>query len=159
MLKKFSFLLLFSISNITYANCNSPIGVYHQKLYLNGNKYLGEYDINFTIALRDIKYLDFSVPKNPHDMGPQPYFPRRWLGPCPNSLYSGGKECVEYTIYPGPLFFKPSISNEPKDIMDKIFQILGQANRGPVRIIANQAKTEYTYTVDHERSFCGPYKF
>jgi hypothetical protein len=156
MLKKVLILAFCCSSHIALANCGTPTSISHQKLYLWNNMYLGEYDINFNIALCDIKRLDLPAPQDPQKIGPAPYYPRRWLGACPNGL-GVRNECLEYTVYPGTLFFKPSLPSEPNDIMDVIIKTIGRTNRGPVRIITNKSKTEYVYTVDHERVFCGPY--
>ena len=54
----------------------------------------------------------------------------------------------------------PETSNNfsPNNIMQQIEQYTdGKPNRGEVRVITDNARANYVYTTDHERTFCGPY--
>lgn len=80
----------------------------------------------------------------------KPYYAKSWDGACPSGLNGDG--CREYTVYPDKTNFAPG------DIMKKIEEHNnGNPNRGEVRIITDNSESNYVYTTDHERTFCGPY--
>ena len=113
--------------------------------YNHHSHYLGLYRINLKPVLTAIKYRD-AYPGFP-------YYQKKWWGSCPRGLHGKSGSCIEFTVYPDDINFSPH------GIMHKIEKYThGKMNRGEVRILTNHAMTEYVYTTNHERKFCGPYK-
>jgi hypothetical protein len=142
VLMKYTFFSFISFS--IYADCLDPPIL--SQINLHFFEYdLGQYTINLTHTLNAIK--------NDNAGSSKPYYKKTWYGDCPGGLSGSAGSCVEYTVYPNADNFSPG------DIMQKIEQHTddGSPNRGEVRILTNADQTEYVYTVDHERTFCGPY--
>lgn len=113
--------------------------------YHHHSHYLGVYRIDLKPTLTAIQYQNA-----------QPGFPfykKQWWGKCPGAM-DGDGQCIEFTVYPDDFNFSPA------GIMKKIKKYTEHhyANRGEVRVITNADMTEYVYTTNHERKFCGPYK-
>lgn len=133
-------LLCFCFMNIVFA-CTSSHMVTQVPLFFFEHS-LGVYDVNLEPTLAAI--ADGSA-----DNGRKPYYGKMWEGSCP-SLMVG--QCHEYTVYPNDQNFQPA------GIMGQIKQYTnGEENRGEVRVITNADETQYVYTTDHEKTFCGPY--
>lgn len=138
-------LLLISIFlNAFAADCVTPPTLSQQPIYFY-NHYLGVYTIYLSQTLTAIK-------EQSAQSGP-PFYQKIWYGDCPVGLSGPADSCVEYTVYPNAENFMPG------DIMQKIEQYTdnGEPNRGEVRILTDQNNAEYVYTIDHEKTFCGPY--
>jgi hypothetical protein len=105
---------------------------------------LGSYTIQLQSTMNAIQSGD--------DESGYPYYEKTWRGPCPGGLDGSDDNCVEFTVYPTKSNFAPG------NIMHKIEQYThGRRNRGEVRIITNSDQTQYVYTTNHEKTFCGPY--
>lgn len=132
---------LFMISISTYADCAAPPVLPQETIYFYDTK-LGVYNVNLAPTLHDIQ------------KGITSYFEdkKAWHGDCPDGLSGSAGSCIEFTVYPNKTNFYPGdIMRAIRDAND------GDVNRGEVRIITDQDETHYVYTLDHEKSFCGPY--
>jgi hypothetical protein len=134
---------LFVISISTYADCEAPPVLSQETIFFYDTK-LGVYNVNLTSTLSAIK-------DNKTDSG-NPYYQKTWYGDCPGGLSGSAGSCIEFTVYPNQTNFYPG------DIMQAIKNANdGEPNRGEVRVLTDEDETHYVYTVDHEKTFCGPY--
>lgn len=132
---------LFMISISTYADCAAPPVLMQQTIYFYDTK-LGVYNVNLAPTLSDIQ----------NDTTTDSEDKKTWYGDCPAGLHGPADSCIEFTVYPNKTNFYPG------DIMQAIRNANdGDVNRGEVRILTDQDETHYVYTIDHEKTFCGPY--
>ena len=117
--------------------------------------HLGSYNISLTDTLTAI--ADKQADQNGNV---KPYYKRPWLRKCPKHIGSYGS-CIEFTVYPimHKNFVSVTYHKAPKNnIMWCIEKYNGgNPNRGEVRIITDSSESQYVYTTDHEKIFCGPY--
>ena len=107
---------------------------------------MGTYTIDLTAT------LNAATDGNKHTGNP--FYEKKWYGECPGGLDADQQSCIEFTVYPNDQNFSPA------GIMEKIEQYNdGNTNRGEVRIITNDNRSQYVYTTDHEATYCGPYNF
>jgi hypothetical protein len=124
------------------ANCASSQVIYNQPLYFY-QYYLGRYTVDLSRVLSAIKVHSTN--------NGFPFYKKPWIGLCPNGFHEK-TACMEYTVYPDDQNFWPG------GIMEKIKHYNhGMPNRGVVRILTNADGSQYVYTINHEKDFCGPY--
>ena len=139
-----SIIVLLSVSTFSFADCSQSQTLLNVPLFFYTSS-LGTYNIALTDTLTAI--ANGTADKN---AGESPYYEKDWTGDCPGGL--SGSNCNEYTVYPDSTNFTPG------DIMVKIEKYTsGLPNRGEVRILTDNSETQYVYTTDHEKTFCGPY--
>lgn len=132
---------LFMISMETYADCAAPPVLSQETIHFYDTN-LGVYNVNLSPTLSDIQ----------NDTTTDSEDKKTWYGACPGGLNGPDDSCIEFTVYPNKANFYPG------DIMQAIKDANnGEPNRGEVRILTDQDETHYVYTIDHEKTFCGPY--
>ena len=132
---------LFMISTSTDADCAAPPVLSQEAIYFYDTN-LGVYNVNLTPTLSDIQNGTITDSEDE----------KTWRGDCPGGLSGSAGSCIEFTVYPNRANFYPGdIMGAIKDAND------GEPNRGEVRILTDQDETHYVYTIDHEKTFCGPY--
>lgn len=134
------------VVNITFAQCgltDVPLKFYSHRL--------GSYNILLTDTLNAVDGQDHPG---------YPYYEKTWRGRCPDHMGSRNS-CLEFTVYPimNKNFVSVTYHKPPKNnIMWWIEKYNGgNSNRGEVRIITDSSESQYVYTIDHEKTFCGPY--
>lgn len=142
-MKRYFLILFILFLGNAIANCVDSAVVPNVPVFFYGNP-LGTYTIYLTDTLHAA--TDGSWHRK------TPYFEKIWTGSCPGGLSGGGDTCIELTVYPSDTRFSPA------GIMEKIKSWnQGKPNRGEVRILVDQDRTQYVYTTDHEQTYCGPY--
>lgn len=136
--------LFFAQSVACAAECSSSATLLNIPLKFYSHS-IGTYTIFLTDTLTAI--ANGQADQNGYQ---KPYYEKNWTGDCPGGL--SGDDCIEYTVYPDATNYSPG------DIMEAIEKYNhGDPDRGEVRIITDNAESNYVYTTDHESAFCGPY--
>lgn len=133
------------VMNMAFAQCgltDAPLKFY--------SHYLGSYNISLANTLSAVDGQDHPG---------YPYYEKIWHGKCPDHMGSRNS-CIEFTVYPAMKNFNSVTYQTPpkNNIMWWIEHYNdGNPDRGEVRIITDSSESQYVYTTDHEKTFCGPY--